>query len=111
MAMLRFGAALGLMETQLLLLVRRRTSFLLPLPAVFAVEINVSKNLLTGESSVLSTATVPTQELSRHAGLKVFDDGRKSVYALTPQQVLDLRRPASMDSLSHGGSDSDNNNI
>lgn len=62
--------------------------FLLSLSALFAMEINVTKNLLTGESTVLSTATVPTEELSRHTGLKVFDDGRKCVYALNSQEVL-----------------------
>lgn len=63
-------------------------SFLLSLSALFAMEINVTKNLLTGESTVLSTATVPTAELNRHTGLKVFDDGRKCVYALNSQEVL-----------------------
>lgn len=100
------GSVLGLMETQLLLLVRRRTSFLLSLPAVFAMETNVSKTLVSGASTVLSPASLPTREPSRRAGPKVFDDGRKSVYALSPQQVLDLRPLASMDRLSHGASDS-----
>ncbi|CAB1446459.1 unnamed protein product [Pleuronectes platessa] len=49
---------------------------------LFAMEINVTKNLLTGKSTVLSTATVPTEELNQHTGLKVYDDGRKCVYAL-----------------------------
>lgn len=57
------------------------------LSAVFAMEINVTKNLLTGESTVLSTATIPTQELGQHAGLKVFDDGTKCVYALDSPEV------------------------
>lgn len=50
----------------------------------------MTKNLLTGESTVLSTATVPTEELNKHTGLKVFDDGRKCVYALNSQEVLSL---------------------
>lgn len=54
------------------------------------MEINVTKNLLTGESTVLSTASVPTEELNKHTGLKVFDDGRKCVYALNSQEVLSL---------------------
>ncbi|CAJ1087200.1 palmdelphin-like [Xyrichtys novacula] len=53
---------------------------------LFAMEINVTRNLLTGESTVVSTASVPTEELHQHNGLKVFDDGRKCVYALSPQQ-------------------------
>ncbi|KAM6989183.1 palmdelphin-like [Tautogolabrus adspersus] len=53
---------------------------------LFAMEINVSKNLLTGESKVLSTATIPADELHQHTGLKVYDDGRKCVYALNSQE-------------------------
>ncbi|XP_008297530.1 palmdelphin isoform X2 [Stegastes partitus] len=49
---------------------------------LFAMEINVTKDTLTGESTVLSTATVPPEELNQHTGLKVYDDGRKCVYAL-----------------------------
>lgn len=64
--------------------------FLVSPLAVFAMEINVTKNLLTGESTVLSTASVPTEELARHSALKVFDDGRKCVYALDSHEVLIL---------------------
>lgn len=71
--------------------------FFLSLSALFAMEINVTKNLLTGESTVLSTATVPTEELNRHTGLKVFDDGRKCVYALNAQVVLSLQHSPSSD--------------
>lgn len=46
------------------------------------------KNLLTGDSTVLSTAAVPPEELIQHTGLKVYDDGRKCVYALNSQEVL-----------------------
>uniref|UniRef100_A0A3B4TFK2 Palmdelphin n=1 Tax=Seriola dumerili TaxID=41447 RepID=A0A3B4TFK2_SERDU len=53
---------------------------------VFAMEINVTKNLQTGESTVLSTATVPPEEVQPHDGLKVYEDSRKCVYALKPQQ-------------------------
>lgn len=55
--------------------------------ALFAMEINVTRNLLTGEKTVVSTATVPAEELKHHAGLKVFDDGRKCVYALNSPAV------------------------
>lgn len=51
------------------------------------MEINVTKNLLTGEKTVVSTATVPAEEVKRHAGLKVYDDGRKCVYALNSREV------------------------
>ncbi|XP_050950504.1 paralemmin-2 isoform X1 [Labeo rohita] len=50
-------------------------------PALFAMEINVQKDLLTGESQVLSTSTISPQELQQK-GIKVYDDGRKSIYAL-----------------------------
>ncbi|XP_051556376.1 palmdelphin isoform X2 [Myxocyprinus asiaticus] len=50
-------------------------------PALFAMEINVQKDLRTGESQVISTATISPQELQQR-GIKVYDDGRKSVYAL-----------------------------
>ncbi|KTF88703.1 hypothetical protein cypCar_00014107 [Cyprinus carpio] len=50
-------------------------------PALFAMEINVQKDLRTGESQVLSTSTISPQELQQK-GIKVYDDGRKSVYAL-----------------------------
>lgn len=56
--------------------------------ALFAMEINVTKNPLTGESAVFSTATVPPEEFNLHTGKKVYDDGRKCVYALDSQQVL-----------------------
>ncbi|XP_067309208.1 palmdelphin [Pseudorasbora parva] len=50
-------------------------------PAMFAMEINVQKDLRTGESQVLSTSAISPQELQQR-GIKVYDDGRKSVYAL-----------------------------
>uniref|UniRef100_A0A8C9RIV0 Palmdelphin n=1 Tax=Scleropages formosus TaxID=113540 RepID=A0A8C9RIV0_SCLFO len=49
--------------------------------ALFAMEINVQKDLKTGESQVLSTATVMPQELPQN-GVKVYDDGRKSIFAV-----------------------------
>lgn len=47
----------------------------------------MTKNLLTGEKTVVSTATVPAEELKHHAGLKVYDDGRKCVYAVNSPEV------------------------
>lgn len=55
--------------------------------ALFAMEISVTKNLLTGEKTVVSTATVPAEDLKHRAGTKVYDDGRKCVYALDSQEV------------------------
>ncbi|XP_028283881.1 palmdelphin-like [Parambassis ranga] len=56
-----------------------------PRKTLFAMEINVTKNMLTGESTVLSTANVLPEEL-KHTGLKVYDDGRKCVYAVGSQE-------------------------
>lgn len=47
----------------------------------------MTRNLLTGEKTVVSTATVPAEDLKHHAGIKVYDDGRKCVYALNSQEV------------------------
>ncbi|XP_056600135.1 palmdelphin isoform X2 [Triplophysa dalaica] len=50
-------------------------------PALLAMEINVQKDLRTGETQVISTSTISPQELQQR-GIKVYDDGRKTVYAL-----------------------------
>ncbi|XP_063742927.1 palmdelphin-like isoform X2 [Eleginops maclovinus] len=60
-----------------------------PRQTLFAMEISVTKDLKTGKSTVLSTASVPAEELSQHAGLKVYDDGRKCVFALNSQEGSD----------------------
>ncbi|XP_028974836.1 paralemmin-2 isoform X2 [Esox lucius] len=49
--------------------------------AIFALEVNVQKDIDTGESNVLSSSTVTPQEIQQR-GVKVYDDGRKSIYAL-----------------------------
>ncbi|MBN3296636.1 PALMD protein, partial [Amia calva] len=75
--------------------------------ALFAMEISVQKDMKTGESQVLSTATV-TPEAFQEKGIKVYDDGRKSIFALrfdgevtqngvdqlTPTEVEELLRKA-----------------
>ena len=55
----------------------------------------MTKDLKTGKSTVLSTAAVPAEELSQQAGLKVYDDGRKCVFALNSQEVLLNNNPYS----------------
>ncbi|XP_045917913.1 palmdelphin isoform X5 [Micropterus dolomieu] len=52
-----------------------------PKKASFAMEISVEHDMRTGKSHVVSTATL-TPEAIKEMGLKVYDDGRKSVYAL-----------------------------
>ncbi|KAF7646056.1 hypothetical protein LDENG_00194250 [Lucifuga dentata] len=51
---------------------------------LFALEISVSRNPLTGEQTVVSAAPLPPQH--QHTGVKVYDDGRKCVYALKSQE-------------------------
>ena len=48
---------------------------------MFAMEISVERDMRTGESQVVATATV-TPEAASERGVKVYEDGRKSVYAL-----------------------------
>lgn len=71
------------------------------------MEIKVKKDMKTGESTVLSTIPLPSEEF-KGAGVKVYDDGRKSVYAvcangsiknddvddLAPIEVEDILRQA-----------------
>lgn len=71
------------------------------------MEIKVEKDMKTGENTVLSTIPLPSEEF-KGAGVKVYDDGRKSVYAvcsnggitnnevddLAPVEVEDLLRQA-----------------
>ncbi|XP_078137233.1 palmdelphin-like [Sander vitreus] len=54
-----------------------------PKKATFAMEISVEHDKRTGKSQVVSTSTI-TPETMQERGLKVYDDGRKSVYALHP---------------------------
>uniref|UniRef100_A0A8C6SRN4 Palmdelphin n=1 Tax=Neogobius melanostomus TaxID=47308 RepID=A0A8C6SRN4_9GOBI len=49
---------------------------------LFAMEINVNRNRRTGQSTVLSTSSICPDDLEERPGLKVYDDGRKCVYAL-----------------------------
>ncbi|KAM9712230.1 palmdelphin isoform 4-T4 [Menidia menidia] len=49
--------------------------------ATFAIEISVEHDKKTGKNQVLSTTTI-SPETMQERGLKVYDDGRKSVYAL-----------------------------
>ncbi|XP_040028285.2 palmdelphin isoform X1 [Gasterosteus aculeatus] len=53
---------------------------------LFAMEINVTRKLLTGPSTVLSTASVQPEKVDQRAGLEVYHHDRKCVYALNSQQ-------------------------
>ncbi|XP_067434105.1 palmdelphin-like isoform X1 [Thunnus thynnus] len=79
-----------------------------PKKATFAMEISVEHDRRTGKSQVVSTATI-TPETIQEKGLKVYDDGHKSVYAMnqdggkmqsgavgemTPTEVDELLRQA-----------------
>ncbi|KAM6218812.1 palmdelphin isoform 2-T2 [Rhynchocyon petersi] len=76
--------------------------------ALYAMEIKVEKDLKTGESTVLSSIPLPSDDF-KSTGIKVYDDGQKSVYAvssnhnatyngtddLAPVEVEELLRQAS----------------
>ncbi|XP_061122229.1 palmdelphin isoform X2 [Syngnathus typhle] len=72
-----------------------------PKSATFAMEISVEHDKRTGTSQVVSTATISPENIQER-GLKVYDDGRKSIYALNPdvddemtsKQVDELLRQA-----------------
>uniref|UniRef100_A0A8C1RYQ9 Palmdelphin n=1 Tax=Cyprinus carpio TaxID=7962 RepID=A0A8C1RYQ9_CYPCA len=53
------------------------------LSATYTMKISVQKDLRTGESHILSTATITPLDLKQQ-GIKVYDDGHKSVYTLPP---------------------------
>ncbi|XP_043960395.1 palmdelphin isoform X3 [Gambusia affinis] len=53
--------------------------------ATFAIQISVEHNNRTGRNQVVSSATVSPDSIHER-GLKVYDDGRKSVYALPPME-------------------------
>ncbi|KAG7233486.1 hypothetical protein INR49_006979 [Caranx melampygus] len=55
-----------------------------PKRATFAMEISVELDKKTGRTQVVSAASI-TPETVQGRGLKVYDDGRKSVYALHPE--------------------------
>uniref|UniRef100_A0A8C6UF80 Palmdelphin n=1 Tax=Neogobius melanostomus TaxID=47308 RepID=A0A8C6UF80_9GOBI len=60
--------------------------------ATFAMEISVELDKRTGKAQIISTATV-TPDIIQGKGLKVYEDGRKSVYdmsEMTPTDVEDL---------------------
>ncbi|NXC60983.1 PALMD protein, partial [Aleadryas rufinucha] len=71
--------------------------------ALFAMEIKVEKDMKTGENTVLSTIPLPSKEF-KETGIKVYDDGRKSVYAVssdgtTTQNGMDELAPVEVEEL------------
>ncbi|KAI4871270.1 hypothetical protein NFI96_019798, partial [Prochilodus magdalenae] len=71
--------------------------------AMYAMEISVEKDLRTGKSQVLSSATVTPQEFQQK-GIKVYDDGRKSVFAVqsdgkVSDEGLDALSPVEVEEL------------
>ncbi|KAM6066499.1 palmdelphin [Chlamydotis macqueenii] len=71
--------------------------------ALFAMEIKVEKDRKTGENTVLSTIPLPSKEF-KETGIKVYDDGRKSVYAVssngsTTQNGMDELAPVEVEDL------------
>lgn len=80
------------------------------IPATFAMEISVEHDKRTGKSQVVSTATI-TPEALQERGLKVYDDGRKSVYALHPDggkmhnEAVGEMTPTEVEELLHQATD------
>uniref|UniRef100_A0A8C2Y4M5 Palmdelphin n=1 Tax=Coturnix japonica TaxID=93934 RepID=A0A8C2Y4M5_COTJA len=71
--------------------------------ALFAMEMKVEKDMKTGENTVLSTIPLPSNEF-KETGIKVYDDGRKSVYAVssngsTTQNRMDELAPVEVEDL------------
>lgn len=71
--------------------------------ALFAMEMKVEKDMKTGENTVLSTIPLPSNEF-KETGIKVYDDGRKSVYAVpsngsTTQNRMDELAPIEVEDL------------
>ncbi|XP_065598284.1 palmdelphin isoform X2 [Cyrtonyx montezumae] len=71
--------------------------------ALFAMEMKVEKDMKTGENTVLSTIPLPSNEF-KETGIKVYDDGRKSVYAVssngsTMQNRMDELAPVEVEDL------------
>lgn len=67
------------------------------------MEIKVEKDMKTGENTVLSTIPLPSNEF-KETGIKVYDDGRKSVYAVssngsTTQNGMDELAPVEVEDL------------
>ncbi|XP_061877819.1 palmdelphin isoform X3 [Entelurus aequoreus] len=57
--------------------------------ATFAMEISVERDARTGTCQVVSTATI-TPESIKGRGLKVYDDGRKSIFAVNPSVQVEV---------------------
>ncbi|XP_034003026.1 palmdelphin-like [Trematomus bernacchii] len=82
-----------------------------PKKATFAMEISVEHDKRTGKSQVVSTATI-TPESLQERGLKVYEDGRKSVYALhpdggkMPSGLVGEMTPKEVEELLHQAADS-----
>ncbi|XP_044033021.1 palmdelphin isoform X3 [Siniperca chuatsi] len=81
-----------------------------PKKATFVMKISVEHDMRTGKSQVVSKAAI-TPETILERGLKVYDDGRKSVYALHPDRgtmhngVVAEMTPTEVEELLHQATD------
>uniref|UniRef100_A0A4X2JW65 Palmdelphin n=1 Tax=Vombatus ursinus TaxID=29139 RepID=A0A4X2JW65_VOMUR len=55
--------------------------------ALYTMEIKVEKDMKTGESTVLSSIPLPSDNF-KGTGIKVYDDGRKSIYAISSNHCV-----------------------
>ncbi|XP_068437500.1 palmdelphin isoform X2 [Clinocottus analis] len=74
--------------------------------ATFAMEISVEHDKRTGKNQVVSTTSI-TSETIQERGLKVYDDGRKAIYALhqdvgkMPNGAVGVMTPTEVEELLH----------
>lgn len=78
------------------------------IPATFAMKISVENDKKTGKSHVVSASTIIPETIQKN-GIKVYDDGRKSVYALHPGTTKihseTVMTPAEVEELLHQAAD------
>uniref|UniRef100_A0A3Q4HRQ0 Palmdelphin n=1 Tax=Neolamprologus brichardi TaxID=32507 RepID=A0A3Q4HRQ0_NEOBR len=80
------------------------------IPATFAMKISVENDKKTGKSHVVSASTIIPETIQKN-GIKVYDDGRKSVYALHPgttkihSETVGEMTPAEVEELLHQAAD------
>lgn len=80
------------------------------IPATFAMKISVENDKKTGKSHVVSASTIIPETIQKN-GIKVYDDGRKSVYALHPgttkihSETVGEMTPTEVEELLHQAAD------
>uniref|UniRef100_A0A3Q2VGL1 Palmdelphin n=1 Tax=Haplochromis burtoni TaxID=8153 RepID=A0A3Q2VGL1_HAPBU len=87
-----------------------KSSLMSFIPATFAMKISVENDKKTGKSHVVSASTIIPETIQKN-GIKVYDDGRKSVYALHPgttkihSETVGEMTPTEVEELLHQAAD------